>query len=171
MQIHWRYCFYFSENVFISSLYSGTESSKFTVFPPPFSIFKLSLHYLQDCVFSDEKKFAVTFIFSPLYIMSLFFGWLTWCFSYEISAIRVLHAYMFFFLLLLGMLYASWICGVLSCINFGKVSALLFKHLFSLVLSPSLPLFASSLCPPPLSPSPFSSFFLSSFLGLQLCIL
>lgn len=94
--------------------------------------------------------------------MSLFFGWLTWCFSYEISAIRVLHAYMFFFLLLLGMLYASWICGVLSCINFGKVSALLFKHLFSLVLSPSLPLFASSLCPP----TPLSSLFL--FLPLLL---
>lgn len=72
-------------------------------------------------------------------------------FSWELSNLSIVYLDVFFFvLILLGILWASWICNVLSYIDFRKVSAIISSNIFSLlfVLCPFLPLssFSPSNC-------------------------
>lgn len=164
------YCM--SENVFILSLFL---KDVFTGYRIPawqflsFSALKMLLH-LFICIVSDEKiwfglylSYSVTCLFFLLAAFKIFF------FSLLLSnVIIVCHDEFFFVFLVLGVCWASCICGFVIFIkfeNFGSLFLQIFFHLSSLGISVTLMLGHLKLSHSHLCAFPFFGlFFLCVFL-------
>lgn len=100
-----------------------------------FITLKLSLHCLLVWTVY-EKADVITFL--PLFVIVLFFSVCSQDFLFIFDSQQFdyyglgVFSYVF---ILIGVLQTSWICRLLSFINFGKVLPIIFKHIFCTFIS------------------------------------